>query len=41
MFFPDDAVRLAALFRSVRFWVAVRAASMLIGDLQFRIVLTA
>ena len=27
MFFPDDAVRLATLFKSIRCWVAVRACA--------------
>jgi len=40
MFFPNDAVRLAALSESVGCWVAMRAARMLIGNLQFRVVPT-
>ena len=41
MFFPDDAVRVAALTESVGRWVAVEAyACMLSGDAQFRVVLT-
>ena len=42
MFFPDDAVRVAALSEYVGSWVeAVEPyARMLIGDALFRVVLT-
>jgi hypothetical protein len=41
MFFPDDAVRVAALSEYVGRWVAAEAyARMPSGDAQFRVVLT-